>query len=63
MIKLKRVGWAGFCDDKPQFDVVTDTYSETPALAVYRAKEEARRRFEDVREVFVEAKLERDRSG
>jgi hypothetical protein len=54
----RRVGWVGFSDNKPHFEVTTDDYTEieedgTPVLNVYRVKREARKRYEDVREVFV----------
>jgi hypothetical protein len=57
-IKLKRIGWVGFCDDKPHFEKTLDDYTKleedgTPVLQVFRVKCEARKRYEDVREVFV----------
>ena len=56
--KLKRIGWVGFCDNKPHFEKTTDDYTKleedgTPVLNIYRVKREARKRYEDVREVFI----------
>ena len=55
---MKRIGWIGYAEDKPFFELTTDEYvgsNESPIFAVdvYKQKKEARRRFEDVREVFV----------
>ena len=57
-MKLKRIGWAGFSDGKAFFEDTSDDYTQynedgTPVLNVFKVKKEARKRFDDVREVFV----------
>jgi hypothetical protein len=52
-MKLKKLGYVGYTDDKPYFERVIDDYSTMRAVNVYKLKKEARKRFEDVREVFV----------
>jgi hypothetical protein len=51
--KFRRVGWAGFCDDRLYFQMTTDTYSKAAMADIYKSRREARKRFQDVREVFV----------
>ena len=57
MEKLKRIGWAGFVNDKPFFENTNDDYSigsaTTPIADIFKTKTEAEKRFEDVREIFV----------
>ena len=55
---LRRVGWGGFSDEEPFYDKVTDMYVELGAdgirvFDVYKSKKEARKRYEDIREVFI----------
>lgn len=57
-MKLKRIGWVGYVNDKPYWEEVMDDYdglNEPGAVRVevFKTKREARKRFEDVREVFV----------
>lgn len=57
---MKRLGWVGFTDDKPYFENVLDTYVQpdeksVSVVDVYKSKKQARRRFQDVREVFVKS--------
>jgi hypothetical protein len=58
---MKRIGWVGFVNDKPYFENTTDDYStngseSTPVVDVYKKKKEAKKRFQDIREVFVKEK-------
>jgi len=57
MKKFKRIGWAGFVNDKPYFENTNDSYSigsaTTPIADIFKTKTEAKKRFEDVREVFI----------
>ena len=55
---MKRIGWAGFVDGKPDFETVVDEYSPPTieTLDVYKSQAEARKRYEDVRAVYVEEK-------
>ena len=60
-MKLKRIGWAGFSENKPFFEDTSDDHTEcneagTPMLSVFKVKKQARKRFDDVREVFVKEK-------
>jgi hypothetical protein len=55
---IKRIGWAGFVDGKPDFGIVIDSYVDVeddgiPTVTVYERKKDARLRYQDVREVFV----------
>ena len=54
---MKRLGWIGYTDNRPFFEETTDDYSDfglsIPTVIVYKTKKEARKRFEDVRPVFV----------
>jgi len=55
---MKRIGWVGFVNDKPDFEKTTDDYlplgeEGIPAMNVYKRKKDAVRRYEDVREVFI----------
>jgi hypothetical protein len=55
---MKRIGWVGFVNDKPDFEKTTDDYlplgeEGVPAMTVYKRKKDAQKRYEDVREVFV----------
>jgi len=57
---MKRIGWVGFSDGKPDFQPTSDYYVKLgekgiPVVDVYKTKKEAKKRFEDVREVFVKA--------
>jgi hypothetical protein len=62
--KLKRIGWMGFTDGSPFFESVTDEYSNSALIAdVFRSKKEARRRFKDIREVFVRPLTAKERGG
>jgi len=57
MSKLKRIGWAGFVNDKPYFENTNDPYSigseTTPIADIFKTKTEAQKRFEDIGEVFI----------
>lgn len=55
---MKRIGWIGYVENKPFFEITTDDFSHMneegiPMVDVFKSKKEARKRFEDVREVFV----------
>ena len=54
----RKLGWVGFVEKRPHFEKTSDDYTKleedgTPVLNIYRVKREARKRYEDVREVFV----------
>lgn len=54
----RRIGWVGFTSGRPDFENVIDDYTNlgedgAPAVNVYKNKKEAKKRYEDVREVFV----------
>ena len=55
--KFRQIGWTGFTDDKAYFCPMTDSYcndgEQVFATDIFRSKKAARKRFEDVREVFV----------
>lgn len=50
---LKRIGWVGYCEDKPYLENVHDDYGMFSGAELFKSKKEARKRFEDVRPVFV----------
>jgi hypothetical protein len=55
---VKRIGWVGFVTDKPFFEDTVDDYVAIeepgiPTVIMYKTKKDARKRFQDVREVFV----------
>jgi hypothetical protein len=54
-MRLKKLGYVGYVDDKPYFDWIVEPYYYGLAngVEVYKLKKEAKKRFEDVREVFV----------
>jgi hypothetical protein len=55
--KLVRIGWVGYSEGKPYFQRTLDEYdSVVGALdtSLFKTKKDARRRFEDIREVFGE---------
>lgn len=58
--KFRRVGWMGYSDNKPFYENVTDGYCElgqhVVAANIYKKKAEAKKRFQDVRPVFVAVK-------
>lgn len=56
---MKRIGWAGFTDGKPFFEPTTDDYvglgdAAISTAEVFKSKKQARKRFQDVRPVFIE---------
>lgn len=60
---MKRIGWVGYIEDKPDFVDAVDRYVEvdSPSIQVtniFKRKKEAAKRFEDVREVFVKTNKE-----
>ena len=55
---MKKIGYVGFTDGKPYYEITSDTYVDlgeegVPVVDVYKFKKEAKKRFQDVREVFV----------
>jgi len=55
---MKKLGYVGYVSSKPFFEDTADDYTKlgergTPVLNIYKIKKEAKKRFEDVREVFV----------
>ena len=55
---MKHIGWIGIVDGKPFFETTTDDYVELgengiPVVDVYKTRKEARKRFEQVTEVFI----------
>lgn len=55
--KVRRIGWVGFVDGRAEFENERDGYCEgemvISAARIFRNRKEARKRFQDVREVFV----------
>jgi hypothetical protein len=62
-VEYKAIGWTGYSDGTPFYEDTYDDYSGllpsdkgTPILNVFKIKKEARKRFQDIRRVFVEVK-------
>lgn len=60
-MKLKAIGWVGYSDEKPFFENSYDDYigideKGFEATDVFKIKKVARKRFQDVRRVYVEVK-------
>lgn len=47
--------WCGFTDGNPHVEEVIDDYGECEQIAVFVSRTQARKRFEDVREVVLPA--------
>jgi hypothetical protein len=61
MMSKIRIGWIGYVDDKPFWEKITDDYCHKldgsdafQGTNIFKSKKEARKRFEDVRPVYVE---------
>lgn len=56
-IRMKRIGYVGITDGKPFFEDTTDDYvlggRSIPIVDVYRSKKEARKRFREIRPVYI----------
>ena len=57
---MKRIGYAGIVNYKSDFESVTDGYCQggatVQAVNVYKSKTEAKKRYEEIREVFIREK-------
>jgi hypothetical protein len=55
-LKMKRIGFVGIVDSRPDFGYVFDEYCDGIGVAgvtIYRSKKEARKRFEKVLPVYI----------
>ena len=60
-VEYKEIGWVGYSDGKPFFEETYDDYSEIDnksfdSTHIFKNKKIARKRFQDVRRVYVEVK-------
>ena len=57
-VSFKMIGYIGIVDGKPFFEDTSDDYvklgeDSIPMLEVYRSKKEARKRFQEIRPVYI----------